>query len=76
LELPTTTKGPDQDFPDVLLIILETLSQQSADNGYYLVAADLRALTRRAETYFRAAKSKVKDASIVRLADHQKLKAS
>jgi hypothetical protein len=46
------------DFPEVLMLILDTLAQQSVENGYHLIAADLRATARRAELYFRYAEKR------------------
>jgi hypothetical protein len=63
------TDRPDEDFLQVLPILLETLSHQAAENGYFLIAADLRAVKRRADVYLRSTQSKTDDRLSAKILD-------
>jgi hypothetical protein len=58
---------PDDDFLQMLPVLLETLSHQAAENGYFLIAADLRAVKRRADVYLRSTQSKMDDRSSAKI---------
>jgi hypothetical protein len=61
--------GPDEDFLQVLPVLLETLSHQAAESGYFLIAADLRAVKRRADVYLKSTQLKTEDRSSAKILD-------
>jgi hypothetical protein len=51
---PPALSPKQQDFSELLLYVLQTLSRTAMERGYSLISADINSLIYRSETYFRS----------------------